>query len=279
MKMRINLLTITGVLLLNACSFGNSTTAAPAQIPAIEVSPTSQPVLTTPMPVVSTEVPPTSVPKPVIKLETRIIEEDQVSPPVHITIEYPYMLEPANDNVFNREIKSLIDDQIAFIKNEAVDVEAWRSKEQPEFSSGLTIKYEVGLIDKGYTSVRMGISPFVAGAAHPNFFFLTVNYDLVHGKLLKLSDLFIPGSFYISKLSTYCKNDLIKQNLQSFFPEGVLPNETNFANWNFSNEGLVILFDPYQVGPWAIGPQKVVVPYSELKSIALPSGPLEDFIK
>jgi hypothetical protein len=37
---------------------------------------------------------------------------------------------------------------------------------------------------------------------------------------------------------------------------------------------LWIIFDPYQVGPYAAGPQYVLVPYSTLKDIIKSDGPV-----
>jgi hypothetical protein len=37
---------------------------------------------------------------------------------------------------------------------------------------------------------------------------------------------------------------------------------------------LLITFDEYQVAPYAAGPQKVAIPYSELRALINPQGPL-----
>ena len=43
--------------------------------------------------------------------------------------------------------------------------------------------------------------------------------------------------------------------------------------------GIGITFDAYQVGPYAAGPQFVMVPYSALKDIINPEGPIAQFAK
>jgi hypothetical protein len=43
--------------------------------------------------------------------------------------------------------------------------------------------------------------------------------------------------------------------------------------------GLGINFDSYQVGPYAAGPQFVLVPYSALKDLINPEGPIAQFAK
>jgi len=41
---------------------------------------------------------------------------------------------------------------------------------------------------------------------------------------------------------------------------------------------VLISFDPYQVGPYAAGPQEIVVPYNELAALIDPAGPAGAFL-
>ncbi|MGB7924961.1 MAG: RsiV family protein, partial [Pyrinomonadaceae bacterium] len=61
--------------------------------------------------------------------------------------------------------------------------------------------------------------------------------------------------------------------------EGAAAKEDNYGSWNITRKGLLITFDAYQVGPYAAGPQWVVVPYSALKEIIRADGPLAPFVK
>ena len=63
-----------------------------------------------------------------------------------------------------------------------------------------------------------------------------------------------------------------------FWEEGALPRADNYQVWNISPEGLQITFDEYQVAPYAAGPQSVQIPYSDVKSLARPDGPLAAYI-
>jgi hypothetical protein len=49
--------------------------------------------------------------------------------------------------------------------------------------------------------------------------------------------------------------------------------------WNITSNGLVIIFDEFQVAPYVPGPQTVTIPYSELKTLIDPKGPLAGFAK
>ncbi len=48
---------------------------------------------------------------------------------------------------------------------------------------------------------------------------------------------------------------------------GAGPKAENFDSWNITKTGILINFDPYQVAAYAAGPQDVLIPYEEIKSI------------
>jgi hypothetical protein len=56
--------------------------------------------------------------------------------------------------------------------------------------------------------------------------------------------------------------------------DGAGPRSDNYGAWTITRKGLWITFDPYQVAPYAAGPQHVLVLYSALKPIVKPDGPI-----
>src|SRR5215813_13766303 len=107
-----------------------------------------------------------------------------------------------------------------------------------------------------------------------------------NGKVLKLSDLFKPGAKYLAALSTYCISDLKKQSKDkqgmlddSSINTGASPTAQNFHSWTIRRNGISVEFNAYQVGPYAAGAQTVVVPYSTLKDLVNPEGPVGQFAK
>jgi hypothetical protein len=143
----------------------------------------------------------------------------------------------------------------------------------------------VALAKDDLISIAFTISSYSAGAAHPNSYTEVVNFDLKNGKLLRLADLFVPGSKYLQAISAYCIQELKKQaNEQGmsdddWIKKGAGPNPANYKNWTITKKGLEITFDPYQVAAYAAGPQQVTVPYSTLKEIIKPDGPAGQFVK
>jgi hypothetical protein len=115
-----------------------------------------------------------------------------------------------------------------------------------------------------------------------------MNFDLTNGKLLKLSDLFQPGSKHLQIIAAYCIADLKKQGKQKgadsmldddWIQRGAGPDAENYSSWTIGKQGLGIVFDAYQVAAYAAGPQHVFVPYSALKDIIKTDGALAQFVK
>ncbi|HWW75520.1 MAG TPA: RsiV family protein, partial [Pyrinomonadaceae bacterium] len=60
---------------------------------------------------------------------------------------------------------------------------------------------------------------------------------------------------------------------------GAEPKAENYENWTITPRGLVVTFDYYQLGSYAAGAQKIILPYAELKDVIKPDGPLAPFLK
>jgi hypothetical protein len=107
---------------------------------------------------------------------------------------------------------------------------------------------------------------------------------LKNGKQLNLADVFKPGAKYLQSLASYCIADLKKQGkdkglLDEEIEKGASANIKNYQSWTITRKGLAINFEAYQVGPYAAGPQFVLVPYSNLKDLISPNGPIGQFAK
>jgi hypothetical protein len=151
--------------------------------------------------------------------------------------------------------------------------------EKRTFSSGSTFesKYSVSYAANDLVSVAFTIEAYYEGAVHGSFNSIVFNYDLDSGKRLKLADLFKPNSNYLKPISDYAIKSLRKEKEgvpDSDWIEGAAPEEKNYQSWNITRQGLLVNFDPYQVGPYAEGPHEVRVPYSVLKDVVNPDGPL-----
>lgn len=114
--------------------------------------------------------------------------------------------------------------------------------------------------------------------AHPNAYYNTFTFDLVTGAPLATPDLFVSGSGYLRVLSEKSRAilaphiALVSEIPQSEFDptymnDGTEPTEANFQFTYLEGTDVVILFPPYQVGPWALGKQDARIPKSELSAV------------
>lgn len=142
--------------------------------------------------------------------------------------------------------------------------------------NSMDVSYEVTAANKDFISILFSFFEY-AGGAHPNSSTASFNYDLRRNAPVKLADLFTSDSNYLKVISDYSIRELKKLKMPSGPEEGAGPKLENFHSWNVTPAGLKITFDRYQVGSYAEGEYVVVIPYSVLKPIIKPDGPLAQF--
>jgi Protein of unknown function (DUF3298) len=214
---------------------------------------------------------PTAMPIPLSQQVT--FKETNQTPPFTITSQMPQLTGSDDPRVaaFNQRLNELVTKEVdiwrqSFLQNTA-----------PTVNNGSTLDVTYTLLSQigDLWSFKFDSSFYSDGAAHPGLNSLTLNYDLGQGRELALADLFLPNTNYLEAISKYCIAELSKQPFfDGPFSEGAQPTPENYRNWNITSDGLMITFDEYQVAPYAAGPQKVVVPYSELQALINPQGPL-----
>ena len=110
--------------------------------------------------------------------------------------------------------------------------------------------------------------------AHPNTFYRTFTFDLKTGAELKISDLFVPRSDYLKRLSAIAEFELSKSLKDmtdiEYIRQGVTAEALNFQTFAIEGEDLILIFPPYQVAPYAAGTQTVSIPLEQLKEILKP---------
>lgn len=222
-----------------------------------------------------------------VDLVSKQIKESNKKLMYDVSVVYPQLTGGNNPNFekFNQAAHASVTKKVAGFKK---DIAAEGDEPRPEGSMGsdLSIGYTVSLAQDDLVSIAMDVSSYYQGAAHPNSYADVINFDLKNGKQLKLSDLFKPGAKFLQPLASYCIAELKKQLKAAdgtvdndWIEKGAAPAATNYTGWTITRRGLSITFDPYQVGPYALGPQVVVVPYSNLKDLINPDGPVAQFAK
>jgi hypothetical protein len=219
-----------------------------------------------------------------VDVVAKSVKEKNAKLNYEIDAEYPQFTGGNNPNLekFNQAARALVMGQVTVFKKEMVPAEGEEPPPEGSMGSDLGVGYTIALAQDDLMSIEFEVGSYYQGAAHPNSSTATLNYDLKNGKALKLPDLFKPGSKYLQAISTYCVADLKKQSkekdlglLDSVFADGAAPKSENYeGGWTITKKGLGIYFDAYQVGPYAAGPQFVMVPYTALKDLIKPEGPI-----
>lgn len=193
------------------------------------------------------------------------VEEDEKTDTYEVQVKYPEFQGSDSFSTPNDFIKKEFQKNIAdFTKDTEENFIA-----EVGASSYFQVDYEVVMFTGEVASIRFKTDYYVAGMAHPNSYYESFNYDLKNNKQILLADLFSPGSDYLSVLSNLSRESLKIQMDPGYFSEdfvnpGTEPKEENFPVFNFTKDKLIITFNPYQVGPGAVGAQFIEIPFNEL---------------
>lgn len=115
------------------------------------------------------------------------------------------------------------------------------------------------------------------GGAHGNYGFAGVNFDAQTGALLKLEDILTDEEGFQEKAAAYMIGELDKTYGEGLFPgyeDTVKAMWQQEPVWYMDGAGITFVFNPYEVGPYAMGEARVLLPYEEfseyLKEAYLP---------
>jgi hypothetical protein len=140
-------------------------------------------------------------------------------------------------------------------------------------ASDITINYTTLLLSPSIVSFRFNISAYGRGAAHPDNYSRIVNYDIPGHIVRNTADLFLRGTTYLTLLSSETRDVLLERCVdcddfgRSMIATGTEPVKENFTRVGIVPEGLIVIFDPYQIAPYARGSQEVVIPITALKNV------------
>ena len=208
-----------------------------------------------------------------VTLSTITANESGKAPDYTLQVQIPVLTTAQQDSdprvkKFNTEVTALIQG--------ATDQFRKGLAEQPSkpISGGSYFDVRYALISspgKNFISLQFKIEGMSDGAAHPYHITLSFNYDLEKGEQIKLSQLFLHGVNHLQTIADYCRTELSKRDIGfEGFSEGADPTDENYAVWNLSPEGLLIVFNEYQVAAYAAGPQSVIIPFEKLDNIINP---------
>jgi Protein of unknown function (DUF3298)/Deacetylase PdaC len=224
-----------------------------------------------------------------VELASKQVKESNKKLMYEIAAQYPQLNGGNNPNFekFNQLVRGSVMKKVTEFKKNMQPEENEEPRPEGSMGSDLTIGYTVALAQDDLISIQFDVGSYFQGAAHPNSYTEVINYDLKNGKQLKLSDLFKPGAKYLQPIANYCIADLKKQQAtekgkalsDSEIDTGAAAVAKNYQSWTITRKGLGVNFDSYQVGPYAAGPQFVMVPYAAVKDVINPEGPIGQFAR
>ncbi len=192
-----------------------------------------------------------------------------------IDLTYPQVsgIPQAAADAVNKKIEEFVTTNTVAFKANAED----SKKEKDLPGSEFRMDYTLTALNDKILSLEFNVYEYRKGAAHPNSLVHGFNYDVKNNRVVNtLQDVFVPGSNYLQTISDFSRTDLkeqLKENISSdeSFEEGTAPKAENFQEFVLTTHGLKLIFNPYQIGPYALGGRTVLIPYEQLKDM-LPAG-------
>lgn len=139
----------------------------------------------------------------------------------------------------------------------------------PDESLGWEAKIdgEVSYEDKAIATVKLD-SYIFTGGAHGQSTTRFLNFDKKKGELIETSDLFAEDAQFLGYVET-------KFRTQEKIPEGTSINSTGFMfennafylpeNIGYTQKGILLLYEQYEVASYAEGPIELLLPYPEVQ--------------
>ena len=167
----------------------------------------------------------------------------------------------------NKHIEWLVThDYQWMLKPTKEDLRYYKKGPHPEAFNSTYLDYEVVTANDSFLSIYFEGFSYGIGAGHSVQYSFVVNYDLAAKRLVKLADLFNPGSKYLEQISEYCIEQLSRAEFGEWLRKNELaPVGRNFESWNLTREGIRFNFDACKLAACASGKQSVEIPFSALK--------------
>ena len=158
----------------------------------------------------------------------------------------------------NEEIKKIVNKYMKDFKNDLPN------KDIPvDMTYTLIIDFK-DFYYNNYVSFIFYIECFTGGA-HPNHDIVTINYDKTTDNFIKIENLLEKNKDILDIFSKISRKNLINNpriTVTSMMHEGTKPTEDNFKNFVFTKDGILLLFNYYQVAPYSQGEFQIIVPYN-----------------
>ncbi|TAK05537.1 DUF3298 domain-containing protein [Patescibacteria group bacterium] len=214
------------------------------------------------------------------------------TPTVDVKVSYPQVdgivdISAGGGSAFGGEQAEMLNGElestaIAWMDEFSREVADTASPDPLGTKSTVDISATVAFVSPEVMSVRYDANVYSAGAAHPNLFYKTLNWNVVHAAEIRADDLFVNEADWITRFSELAIADLERQfadagddfeAMSTDIRAGASAEADNFQAWTMDRDGITLHFEPYQVAAYAAGPQHVEIPWRALVSMLDVLGP------
>ncbi|MCZ7610452.1 MAG: DUF3298 and DUF4163 domain-containing protein [Ignavibacterium sp.] len=203
-------------------------------------------------------------------IESRNYSNSKSDSSIWINIDYPFILNVNNSEVINRINIALEDEfkqSITWYNEMISDTTVFFDEQYPmqySFETGFEVFYN----SKDFVSIVLNHYQFTGGA-HGNYFAVGYNINLSDGSFLSLADIVQPGK--LDLLAYECEEAILeKYQANSLFEAGLFENEIVISedqDFYIIPGALVLQFDPYEIGPYAMGEITAEISFDKIKDI------------
>lgn len=189
---------------------------------------------------------------------------------VFLNIDYPQIDNPTQDTVIININKFLEEEfkQSIYWYDEMVNDTTYLLEYAKEYPYSYETGYQVVYNSTRFLSIVLNHYQFTGGA-HGNYFAVGYNIDMEDGSILTLDDIIIDGS--IDLLTYECEESILDSyQANSLLEAGLFENEIELSmdqDYYIIPGAIVLQFDPYEIGPYAMGEINAIIPFDKIVDI------------
>jgi hypothetical protein len=165
-------------------------------------------------------------------------------------------------------LNAAIAEAVAEVRAEATGAQAALTPEElaerPDLTMGAWARYEIRYVDARWLSLRQDLSTFLGGA-HPNGSVRTYLFDLHLGAVASLPELFTDAGWarFDARLRAALRAELRRVGADPQAADA-WTGPTPHTAFLLQPDALLVILQPYEVGPWALGAVEVAVPWGSI---------------
>lgn len=178
----------------------------------------------------------------------------------------------------NKELFRLITDQKT--GNSGMQAFVNKIKSTNELYEAYSEEWVCSVVDQTNKILSIGINynGLAYGAAHGVIAYQCVNFNLENGKVLKLSDVLIPG--YEKEFKKVAEKRFLAENGKEDWE--FKPGKGNFPlaeNYSFTKKGIVFSYNQFEIGSYAMAMPQMTVSYDLISQLIPETSPLRTYME